>query len=238
MTTIRRVAVIVPARNEEQLIGRCLEALRVSRERASEEFGDAVCTSVLVVADACTDETAELARAFDDVDVIEVADGAVGAARRAGIAHAIRSTHVSSRRLWLANTDADSEVAPEWIVDQIRAADSGHDVRVGGVRPRFDDLSDEQIAAWKRLHEGGRAAGHVHGANLGMRASSYLRARGFRDLEEHEDVDIVHRLRATGARFALAPGEDVTTSGRHSGRTRGGYASYLETQLVALASSL
>jgi hypothetical protein len=74
----------------------------------------------------------------------------------------------------------------------------------------------------------GRPNGHVHGANLGVRADAYLRAGGFATLPEHEDVDLVARLRAD-PRVDVRPSDaaDVLTSGRTTGRTPGGYAGYL-----------
>jgi glycosyltransferase involved in cell wall biosynthesis len=235
VTNVQHVCVIVPARDEAELIERCLDAMVYARDRALETFGSRVSFSIVVVADGCTDLTAELARSFEGVHVIETGRRGVGAARARGVAHAMGSTGLHPRRLWLANTDADSEVGPDWLVDHVRNADAGADVRVGGVRPRFDDLTAEQVRAWRALHRRNQAAGHVHGANLGVRASAYLVAGGFRSLDEHEDVDLVDRLRASGARFVIPGGIDVTTSGRIAGRTPGGYASYLELQLLALA---
>jgi glycosyltransferase involved in cell wall biosynthesis len=237
VTGLKHVAVIIPARDEAELIERSLQATVVARDRALTALGNELSVSIIVVADGCEDRTAELARGFDGVHVIETSRRGVGAARARGAAAAVASTGVHPRRLWLANTDADSEVDPNWLVDQVRDADTGADVRIGGVRPRFADLTAEQIRAWRVLHRGNRAAGHVHGANLGVRASAYLVAGGFRGLDEHEDIDLVDRLRASGARFEIAHGADVTTSGRTVGRTPGGYASYLGAELLALADA-
>jgi hypothetical protein len=78
----------------------------------------------------------------------------------------------------------------------------------------------------------GEANGHVHGANLGVRASVYRSAGGFADLAEHEDIDLVARCRALGATTVASARADVLTSGRQVGRTPGGYAGYLRTSLV------
>lgn len=53
-TTAMRLVVIVPAHNEERLIARCLGSLRAGSGGAE--------TEILVVADNCTDATAEIAR--------------------------------------------------------------------------------------------------------------------------------------------------------------------------------
>ena len=68
----------------------------------------------------------------------------------------------------------------------------------------------------------------MHGANLGIRASTYAEAGGIPDLVEHEDVALVRAVRALGARERASDVHEVETSGRFTGRTPGGYAAFLE----------
>jgi len=138
-----------------------------------------------------------------------------------------------STGVWLANTDADSVVPANWITEQVRLADHGADVLLGTVSPDFADLSPRQIEAWNLRHDPEVANGHVHGANLGLRASTYLDSGGFAPIGEHEDVDLVVRCATRGARVEASNLFDVTTSGRSIGRTAGGYARYLTTELIA-----
>ncbi|PPF86713.1 hypothetical protein C5B96_04850 [Subtercola sp. Z020] len=134
--------------------------------------------------------------------------------------------------MWIANTDADSAVPPTWLLEQLALAEHGADVMIGTVRPDFADLTPQQVDAWLATHVPGAANGHVHGANLGLRASLYERAGRFQPLDEHEDVDLVGRLRALDARIVPSAAAEVLTSGRQAGRTPGGYAGYLRTALV------
>ena len=76
--------------------------------------------------------------------------------------------------------------------------------------------------AWRATRVPGRPNGHVHGANLGVRADAYLRAGGFPDRPAHEDVDLVAALVASGARVVATDACDVLTSGRLVGRAPGG----------------
>jgi hypothetical protein len=55
---------------------------------------------------------------------------------------------------------------------------------------------------------------HVHGANLGVSAEAYRRAGGFPPLTCSEDVALVDRLIATGARIAWSAAPRVITSAR------------------------
>ena len=214
-----RTVIVIPARNEAALIDRCLRSIAVARR--------AHC-SVVVVADSCDDDTAAIARGFSGVEVLEVAFANVGAARRAGIEYAIAGA------TWIACTDADSVVPENWITDQRAHERRGADVVVGTVRPDPRDLDEQQLLAWTAKHDPINANGHVHGANLGIRASSYTAVGGFRTLAEHEDVELVARLAASGAAIVAANTSEVLTSGRSLGRTPGGYARYLSADLIGV----
>jgi hypothetical protein len=119
-----------------------------------------------------------------------------------------------------------------WFTTQIDLARSGADVLVGTVRPDFEDLTPEQIEAWEAQHTPGIANGHVHGANLGISASTYIAAGGFQRMVEHEDVDLVTRAEARQARVHATAACEVLTSGRQIGRTLGGYARHLAEDLL------
>ena len=66
------VIVVIPARDEEELIGPCLDSVIAAATPA---------TRILVVADGCVDGTAEVARSRG-VEVLELGGRSVGAARR------------------------------------------------------------------------------------------------------------------------------------------------------------
>jgi hypothetical protein len=254
VSALDAVLVVVPARNEEERVRRCLESVTAAvRQATSTLVRRPPLVEVVLVADACTDSTAAVARTVAGVHVLEVDFANVGAARAAGVALALRKAaaagpapspdqvDAAAARIWIASTDADSTVPPHWLLDQIRIANgppgagaataatptAGADVMVGTVQPDFADLTPDEIRSWCATHPPGRPNGHVHGANLGVRASHYLAVGGFQALEEHEDVDLVDRLVAHGARVLAADSCEVVTSGRLHGRTPGGYASYL-----------
>jgi glycosyltransferase involved in cell wall biosynthesis len=228
---VARIAVVIPARDEEALMARCLESVLAAR-RVVEARMRGVSVSVVVVADSCVDATAEVARGFDDVTVIEVSAENVGIARAAGVETALGLVG-GPDTLWIANTDADSVVPRRWLYEHARLASLGADLVIGTVRPEFADLSPDQVRAWQATHTRGTANGHVHGANLGVRATTYLAAGGFPGLAEHEDVRLVERCLAGGATGAASAQCEVVTSGRQVGRTPGGYARHLRTELTA-----
>ncbi|MBO3095592.1 glycosyltransferase [Cellulomonas dongxiuzhuiae] len=233
---VTHVAVVVPVRDEEALLGRCLLALGAARDALLARGGCTV--DLVVVLDACRDASAEVvagyvrARGGRDAGVraLHLEAGDVGTARRTGVDAALAAADLP--RTWLACTDADSQVRPDWLVEHVRLADAGADVVVGTVHPDPADLSVAQWETWRTTHVTGRPNGHVHGANLGVRASAYARAGGFLPAREHEDVDLVARLRATGAHVVASDVVDVRTSGRPVGRTPGGYAGHLAATLL------
>lgn len=213
---------MIPARDESATIARCLSSVTAAAARIDLP----VC--IVVAADGCLDDTVAIARAFAGVEVVELESSNVGAARAAGSRRALELGAD-----WLANTDADSVVPENWLEVQVALAAEGAAVVVGTVRPDFDDLSERQREAWLDVHIPGHPNGHVHGANLGIRAAEYVAAGGYSSMPEHEDVDLVARLIRHGRSIATDTAE-VITSGRTVGRTPGGYARYLREDLLRL----
>ena len=68
---------------------------------------------------------------------------------------------------------------------------------------------------------------HVHGANLGVSSSAYVKAGGFKPLAFDEDVALVDALRTTGATIAWSAAPRVRTSARLEPRAPLGFGAYL-----------
>jgi glycosyltransferase involved in cell wall biosynthesis len=224
---ISHIAVVVPAMDEAQTLGDCLASIGAAVRELHWGTARHYTSSVVVVLDSCTDASARVVGQFVDVVTLAVSYATVGRSRADGIRKALAELGSPRSSTWIANTDADSTVPLNWLTEQVRLADIGADALVGTVEPRASDLSDHQARAWQDSHPDGRAVGHVHGANLGVRASAYLRLGGFAAQKEHEDVDIVARLRALPAVVVASDAFPVITSGRTVGRTPGGYAGYM-----------
>lgn len=213
------IGVVIPAHDEEAALPACLAAAgEAARHPAL--AGEPV--EIVVVLDACTDGSARVAGAHDVAFVIVNARN-VGVARATGA-----RTLLERGARWLAFTDADTRVAPDWLVAQLAL---GADAVCGTVA--VDDWADWAIDAphvpgrWARGYTDRDGHRHVHGANLGVSATAYRRAGGFMPLAVHEDVALVDALVATDARIAWSAAPRVRTSARRIARAAGGFADFL-----------
>ena len=221
---VTHLGVVIPARNEERLLPRCLDAV-VAAERLAARGGLTV--RVLVVLDRCVDGSARVAR-LAGADTLHTTYGVVGAARAAGAAEVLGdwvTAGVDPGSAWLACTDADSIVPERWLVRQAELAGRGIDCVAGTVEPL--GLPEALHAAWHRRHRLADGHGYVHGANLGVRARAYLAAGGFEPVRAHEDVALVERLRRAGYRCLATDSIRVGSSGRLRSRVEDGFAAYL-----------
>lgn len=218
--TIEAVLVVVPARDERVLLGACLDALA----RAAGQVKVPVVT--VVVLDRCTDGT-ETVLCGRDVASIRTTVGCVGGARAAGVREGLRRlASTPPERIWIANTDADTVVPVGWLVHHLSQADGGVDLLLGTVA--VADAPAALVSAWAKEYVQAEGHPHVHGANLGVRASTYLRAGGFDPVPVHEDVRLAASigtdLTAVVVRTASTP---VATSGRLVARAPDGFAGHL-----------
>jgi glycosyltransferase involved in cell wall biosynthesis len=100
------LTVIIPARNEEECLGACLQSLVAQSETAFELGRD---WELIVVDDHSTDRTAEIARSFAGVTVMEAGKLEPG---WTGKANAIWTAARKARGRWLLFTDADTVHEP------------------------------------------------------------------------------------------------------------------------------
>lgn len=221
------IIVVVPARDEEELLPACLDSLAVARDELAREQPH-VRVTMVVVLDRCTDGSAAIVAERPWVHAVPSDAGRVGAARRVGVAQAAAINGVADPRVvWLASTDADSVVPPHWLTRQLELACAGTDLVLGTVLPDAKGVDPGLIDAWHARHVLTDGHPYVHGANLGVRLSTYLQAGGFAELPVHEDVRLVEAIRRDGGAVVSTATAPVVTSGRFVARTPEGFATYL-----------
>ncbi|MFD7419727.1 glycosyltransferase [Streptomyces californicus] len=238
------VAVVIPARDEEALLPAALASVRAA---AGHPGVGATPVLTVVVADTCTDATAAVARAAG-AQVVPVGFRNVGRSRAAGVLTALSFFGDVPGPVWIASTDADSTVRPDWLAHQLARAAEGWDAVVGTVTAdRWPPGKPHLAARYHRLYETTRPPSgrpwhhpHVHGANLGVGSRAYTAAGGFPPAALDEDRGLVDALERTGARILRTADCPVTTSTRTTPRAHGGFGDHLanlERAVPPLAAS-
>ena len=114
---------------------------------------------------------------------------------------------------------------------QLARAGQGWDVVLGTVT--VTDWSEHPphvpAAFAARYESGGQPHPHVHGANLGIRASAYLAAGGFTPLRTAEDQALVAAAARAGCSVLRASDITVQTSARRQARAPHGFSQLLRT---------
>jgi glycosyltransferase involved in cell wall biosynthesis len=199
------VSFIVPAYNEERLLGGTLSAIARAR------LGIAEASEVIVVDDASTDGTSAIALAHS-ARVVSVNCRHIAATRNAGAREA--------RGTWLVFVDADTIVTEEVVQSAVGALRAGAvgggcDVRFDGRLPRYGRLL---VALILPVYRGLQLAA---GCFLFCTRAAFDAVGGFDEtLFAAEEAVMSRALRRRG-RFVILR-EHVVTSGRklrsHSGR--------------------
>jgi glycosyltransferase involved in cell wall biosynthesis len=191
------ISFIVPAHNEELLIGQALSALQRAAHTSGEPF------EIIVVDDASTDRTAAIAREHG-ARVISVNHRQIAATRNAGARQA--------RGEFLFFVDGDTLATPEAVVAGLKALRGG--AVGGGCVFHFDG----KLPLWARiLHPVGVSVGRVirlvGGCFLFCHADVFRAIGGFNErFYAAEELIFIQALKQRG-RFVVPPAW-VVTSGR------------------------
>lgn len=221
------IAVVIPAHNEEYLLGQCLESVR---RAARHPALAAVQVQTIVVADSCHDQTAAIGHRWG-ARVLPTESRSAGLSRRRGSAFALSRLlrALAPQEAWLAHTDADSRVPGNWLAAQLGYAARGFHAMAGTIE--VDDWSQHPphipAAFLRRYRSWTGSHPHVHGANLGVRADAYRAAGGFPGLAIGEDHALVTALEAAGYRIHRTDRNPVRTSARRDPRAAAGFGDFL-----------
>lgn len=197
MSLAPRVTVVIPCRDDAPFLRECLVALAAQTHPADR---------VIVVDNASTDASADVAREFG-ADVIHEPVVGIWPAAARGYDEAMAGCDI------IARLDADSRPHPDWVATLVRAfvADPGLGVLTGGAE--FYGGSALSNYLGEHWYIGG---GHfwikkwlgiplVFGSNFAMRTGVWQRVRDQVDRGNariHDDLDLTIRLRVSdGVRF-------------------------------------
>jgi glycosyltransferase involved in cell wall biosynthesis len=226
------VGVVLPVRDEEELLPRALAALTIAGANVH------VPCLVVVVLDCCSDNSLGIARRWrrslrhqpSNVSAILVRSnrGNVGAARRLGVEAVLTKWRPIVDHLWLATTDADSTVPADWLSTQLHQHDVGFDVWTSRVAVEdWEGRTPGMATDWQASYDAEHAP--IHGASLGMNAKTYLRAGGFSALAHSEDRALYEAAVSLGGLVFHDPSVRVVTSARRVARAPLGFSSALSS---------
>jgi len=219
------LSVVIPAFNEERYLSACLWALR-------EQTYPADRYEVIVVDNASTDATADIARQFG-VRVIHEPVKGIARARQAGFEAAQGQV--------IASTDADTVVPPLWLARI--ATHFTRDPELGGIcgpvywpdgRP-YERLIMRYPITWTLALSNRVGRSWWVGSNFAVRAQVFWQVDGFRGFDPSrllgDDLYLSAQVSRV-ARVLFDPDLAVHTSAR---RVREGYLNYLRRIAISTA---
>jgi glycosyltransferase involved in cell wall biosynthesis len=183
-----RFSIIIPAKNEEQMIGRCVEHL-AHLDFPKEEF------EVILADNGSKDRTVEVFGAWSDrltLSVVEKPGVNISAARNAGVA--------ASRGVLLAFLDADCLPPPNWLKNAAGLLESS-DAGIVGAHYRIPPDSTWLPRCWFDDEHANRPGEtpYIPSGSLLVSRSTFDRIGGFDEtLQTNEDYDICQRAKWAG----------------------------------------
>ena len=195
-----KLSFVIPAYNEEAALPKCLESVMAEISANNLKLGEDI--EVVVVNNASTDKTKEVAQKFHGVRVVDEPHKGMVRARKAGF-------DASAGEL-VANIDADTLVPRGWLKKVLTEFDGDkHLVAMTGPYIYYD------LNVWGRalvkmwyfpgwlLHIVAEPLGHavmLQGGNFVLRRSAWDGVGGFDPTIEFygEDADVARRIRKKG----------------------------------------
>lgn len=235
------ISVVVPAHNEERLVGACLEALATQENISPEEY------EVILVLDNCADATELRAREIWNtypglrLSFLEGPGEGAGHARRVGMDAACqRLLDLRKPSALIASSDADTVVAPDWLSTQLAHAARGARAIGGRIELAPEESLPEDVALWREsrgtarhqnlLTESNGSSTNVlehwqfSGASLSLTAEVYREIGGLEPLAALEDEYLERVLKQRGVQIERPLAVKVKTSARQNGRADRGLA--------------
>jgi glycosyltransferase involved in cell wall biosynthesis len=194
-TAVVDVSIIIPALNEEKMIGRCLDSL-TRLDFARDRF------EVLVVDNGSRDKTLAVAESFKDrlnLKVLQHAGVRISALRNLGVRAATGDI--------VAFLDADCLAPADWL-DRIFALAPADGAGVLGAHYLLPEDSSWVGRTWHRYQEAPKSGevSHVPAGDLIMRREDFLKLGRFDEtIQTNEDYELCERARKAGMHVRAFP---------------------------------
>jgi GT2 family glycosyltransferase len=246
---MRRSIVAIPVRNEQDHIGACLAAL--ARQRGAQPDG------IVLLLNNCTDSSADCIRSVNSgvpCDLIELE--LHGSRATAGFARSL-AMRLAAEKLSdndvLLTTDADGQVEPDWLAENLLAIEEGADAVCGmadldpvdarqiPAHLHADDAREcelaallDEMSAFLDPDPADPLPRHTQhsGASIAVTVAAWRRAGGMPPVPSGEDRAFIEKLRRVDMRIRHSPSVRVVVSGRTRGRAAGGMAETIARRMV------
>ncbi|HEY5057334.1 MAG TPA: glycosyltransferase family A protein [Terracidiphilus sp.] len=192
-----RLSFVVPAYNEEAYLPDCLEAILEQTKDLAEP------AEIIVVNNASTDRTREVALGYPGVRVVDEMRKGLTFARQAGF--------TASTGELIANVDSDSRLTPGWVAKVMKAfAEEPRMAALSGPFLYYDLTAQQRASVWIFYAVAWwvyainrwvlRAGGMVQGGNFVLRRTALEQIGGFDTSISFygEDTDIARRVAKVG----------------------------------------
>jgi len=195
----RPVSIIVPARNEKKNIARLLTSLQLQNYPTQ-------LTEIIVVDDHSEDDTAEIARKFPGVTVVQLKEDSLNSYKKKAIETGIKK---STGEIIVA-TDADCVVGPAWLNTLVSFKDQYHSVFLAAPVGFIDDPAGSNkllynfqtldflvlqgitaVSVFSRSHS------MCNGANLAYEKKVFNEVNGFEGIDHiasGDDMLLMHKI--------------------------------------------
>lgn len=199
----KKVAVVIPARDEAENIGACLKSI-LQNEYPSEAL------EIIVINDHSSDDTAQIAGAFPQVRVLDLEKFSAefpkeGGFKKFGIEKAIQHCEAEI----ILQTDADCIVQKNWIQTAVNFLETTGNVAFTGI-VHFDN--GNTLQRFQALDLAGMmqvtAAGYTwqiaemgNGANMGFYKQAFVDVDGFEGVRTYASGDDVFLLQKLNDRW-------------------------------------
>jgi succinoglycan biosynthesis protein ExoA len=208
------VTIVIPARDEERFLGRCLDAVR------KQDYDN---LQIVVVDGGSTDATLEIVRDQMTADErIELVHNP-----RQGIPISLNLGLAAARGRWLVRMDAHSTVDPSYVR---LAVDRLAEERWGGVGGRKDGVGEtpagraiaaalgSRFGVGNSMYHHGVAPQEVDHIPFGAYPMEMVRSLGGwnEELPVNEDFEFDYRVRASGRRLLFDPAMTIRWHSRQS----------------------
>lgn len=199
-----KISFVIPAYNEQEYIGLCLDSINRQLPNASCEV------EIIVVNNASTDRTTQVAQSFQNVSIVDEP--------RKGLTYARQAGFLAASGDLIANVDADSVLTPGWIETVVHEFSANPKLVALSGPFIFYDLSPTAnlfVRLWYRVAYISyainrfilRLSSMLQGGNFVIRRAALKKIGGFNTTFNFygEDTEIARRLHTLGpVKFTFA----------------------------------